>query len=127
MKQQLQTRRNLLKTVGIGAIAAPFASGLGATENASEEAGLQVKVAGYDYDRVKGIMDGRSGIKGANVSFHYEDIYSVNETMTSGTTLSFLSSYPGCFVTEISSFDRIRALKSPKTSKASGWAHPAMA
>ena len=79
MNQSMRTRRNLLKTVGIGAIAAPFASGLGATENASEEAGLQVKVAGYDYDRVKGIMDGRSGIKGANVSFHYEDIYSVNE------------------------------------------------
>ena len=74
----MRTRRNLLKTVGIGAIAAPFAGGLGATENTSQE-GLQVAVAGYDYDRVKGIMDGRSGIKGANVSFHYEDIYSVNE------------------------------------------------
>jgi len=41
--------------------------------------GLSVKVAGYDYDRVKGIMDGRAGLKGAEVSFHFEDIYSVNE------------------------------------------------
>ncbi|WP_170287455.1 ABC transporter substrate-binding protein [Halioglobus maricola] len=38
-----------------------------------------IKVAGYDYDRVKGIMDGRAGIEGADVSFHYQDIYSVNE------------------------------------------------
>ena len=39
----------------------------------------EVKVAGYDYDRLKGIIDGRAGIEGAQVSYHYRDIYQVNE------------------------------------------------
>ena len=48
--------------------------------NASGTAkGVDIKVAGYDYDRVRPIMDGQVGIPGARVSFHYEDIYAVNK------------------------------------------------
>ena len=33
------------------------------------------KIAGYDYDRVRAIMDGHAGMEGAEVTFHVEDIY----------------------------------------------------
>jgi 4,5-dihydroxyphthalate decarboxylase len=38
----------------------------------------QIKVAGYDYDRVRAIMDGKVGIPGSEVTFEYQDIYSLN-------------------------------------------------
>ena len=37
-----------------------------------------IKVAGYDYDRVLAIKDGRVGIKGTEVSFDTKDIYAVS-------------------------------------------------
>jgi hypothetical protein len=54
-----------------------------------------IKAAGYDYDRVRGVMDGKVGIEGADVSFHYEDIYAVNnyaklEGMSDPSTLSLI-------------------------------------
>ena len=49
------------------------------TAQAADADKPQVKVAGYDYDRVRAIMDGQVGIEGAEVSFHYEDIYAVND------------------------------------------------
>ena len=81
-------RRDLLK--GVGAATAMGALGLASasaaeepteaqSKNASADPSLQeIKVAGYDYDRVRPIKDGEVGIPGADVSFHYEDIYAVN-------------------------------------------------
>ena len=37
-----------------------------------------IKISGYDYDRVRGIMDGDVTSKNFNVSFHVENIYAVN-------------------------------------------------
>ncbi len=37
-----------------------------------------VKIAGYSYDRVRAIQDGRLGLQGHDVSFHVEDIYQLN-------------------------------------------------
>ena len=79
--QSRLSRRILLKMAG----AAATTSGLLGTRealaaNASGTAkGVDIKVAGYDYDRVRPIMDGQVGIPGARVSFHYEDIYDVNQ------------------------------------------------
>jgi 4,5-dihydroxyphthalate decarboxylase len=39
---------------------------------------LPIKIAGYDYDRVRAIMDGQVGIKDAEVTFHIENIYALN-------------------------------------------------
>lgn len=50
-----------------------------ADQSAKKTEKPKITVAGYDYDRVRGIMDGKAGIEGADVSFHYEDIYSVND------------------------------------------------
>ena len=35
----------------------------------------KMKVAGYDYDRVRAIMDGQIGVEGADLSFNVETIY----------------------------------------------------
>jgi 4,5-dihydroxyphthalate decarboxylase len=72
------TRRNFLKST---AIASGGASLLGAPSalGADDQAEKEIKVAGYDYDRLKGITDGRAGIEGARVSYHYRDIYQVND------------------------------------------------
>ena len=45
---------------------------------AHENGKLPVKVAGYDYDRVRAIMKGQAGIEGAEVNFHVENIYDLN-------------------------------------------------
>jgi 4,5-dihydroxyphthalate decarboxylase len=39
---------------------------------------LEVKIAGYDYDRVSAIRDGKVSIEGADVSFEVSNIYSLN-------------------------------------------------
>jgi 4,5-dihydroxyphthalate decarboxylase len=76
-------RRNILKTAALGTAAGALA-GLNSppvvAASPSDKSGVgDIKVAGYDYDRVRGIMDGKVGIPGREVSFHYEDIYSVND------------------------------------------------
>ena len=76
MNEVDDTRRNFLKTSAILASVGALAACSSKVQTEQESA--DIKVAGYDYDRVKGIIDGRAGIDGASVSFHYEDIYAVN-------------------------------------------------
>jgi 4,5-dihydroxyphthalate decarboxylase len=71
-------RREILKLMGAAAVGALVGPGVARAASTSEE-GLPIKIAGYDYDRVRAIMDGQVGIEGAKVSFHYEDIYTVND------------------------------------------------
>lgn len=78
MNKNITSRRNLLKGAAL-ATGASVVPGVLASERSAPPAGADIKVAGYDYDRVKGISDGRAGIPGKTVSFHYEDIYSVND------------------------------------------------
>jgi len=71
-----ESRRSFLKASVIGASAGAFTGSFQPAVAADQRA---IEVAGYDYDRVKGIIDGRAGIEQAKVSFHYEDIYAVND------------------------------------------------
>ena len=50
--------------------------GRGGQANQTEK--QQIKIAGYDYDRVRAIMDGQVDLKGAEVSFNVENIYDVS-------------------------------------------------
>jgi 4,5-dihydroxyphthalate decarboxylase len=76
MKQT--SRRNFL--TGSAAVAGGAALiGTGSALASSGVSTREIKVAGYDYDRLKGIMDGRAGIEGSKVSYHYRDIYQVND------------------------------------------------
>ena len=68
-------RRDLVKlsgAAGLGLLASTTAT---ASESAS---GRTVSVAGYPYDRVQAIKDGLVSIDQADVSFHNENIYSLN-------------------------------------------------
>ncbi len=44
----------------------------------TSDRGLSLKIAGYDYDRVRAIMDGQVTVEGADVSFNVENIYALN-------------------------------------------------
>ena len=70
-------RRDFLKTV-----AAASALGISDLANSAspEETPnkLAITVAGYDYDRVRAIMDGQAGIDGTDINFKVEDIYAVS-------------------------------------------------
>jgi len=80
MSQFDQSRRDFLKTATVAASTGALATTLSLDSKAGTPAtNPAIKVAGYNYDRVRGIMDGNVGIDGATVSFHYEDIYAVNE------------------------------------------------
>jgi len=70
-------RRRFLKTTAAGAAVGAVATLGGAQATAAEA--RKLRVAGYDYDRVRGIMDGRIGIDGFDVEFQVDNIYSVND------------------------------------------------
>ena len=40
---------------------------------------LELKLAGYDYDRVSPIRDGKVSIEGADVNFEVSNIYAMNK------------------------------------------------
>ena len=79
MKKNLSARRNFMKISLAGGAVGLLSPLIGQAAQDPKTKEPSIKVAGYDYDRVKGIMDGRAGIEGRKVSFHYEDIYSVSE------------------------------------------------
>jgi len=71
----MPNRREMLKLSGAAALGLLSAqSGLAASAGTKPNIG----VAGYPYDRVQAIRDGLVGIDQADVSFHNENIYSLN-------------------------------------------------
>jgi len=70
-------RREILKLMGAAAIG-PLLGPSITRASASSVKGLRIKIAGYNYDRVRAIMDGKAGIEGAEVNFSVEDIYTIN-------------------------------------------------
>jgi 4,5-dihydroxyphthalate decarboxylase len=69
------SRRDFVKIALAGAAVGPLGLSGGRTAQAAETRKHQLKIAGYDYDRVRSIMDGQVGIEGAEVSFNVENIY----------------------------------------------------
>jgi hypothetical protein len=67
-----------MKTVAAGLVAGASSVLGGRTVGAATDGERQLKIAGYDYDRVRAIMDGRVGVPDYQVVFDYQDIYSVN-------------------------------------------------
>ena len=78
MKSYEINRRNLFKTALAGAAAAALNLGDGPTSQAADNKNPQIGIAGYAYDRVRAIQDGRLGLDGCDIQFHVEDIYAVN-------------------------------------------------
>lgn len=68
-----------------GCLRAAAAGGLGAlafagtrTAQAAVNSGPKINIAGYAYDRVRAIQDGRLGLGGFDVRFHIDEIYNLN-------------------------------------------------
>ena len=79
MKKNETSRRDFIKFSVAGAAVGTLGILGGQAAQADETRKRQIKIAGYDYDRVRAIMDGQAGIEGAHVNFHVEDIYRVNK------------------------------------------------
>ena len=75
MKKNETSRRDFIKISVAGAAAGILGSQVAQANEAEKK---QIKIAGYDYDRVRAIMDGHVGIEGTEVSFDVENIYDVN-------------------------------------------------
>ncbi|MEN8260344.1 MAG: ABC transporter substrate-binding protein [Pseudomonadota bacterium] len=73
-------RRNFIKTSVAGVAVGALGVLPGRVAQAADAEKLQIKAAGYAYDRVRAIMDGQAGIEGAEVNFNAEDIYAVNKS-----------------------------------------------
>jgi 4,5-dihydroxyphthalate decarboxylase len=71
-------RRDLMKTAVAGVAAGAWTALGGRAAGAATVGKPQIKVAGYDYDRVRAIMDGKVGVPGSEVVFEYQDIYGLN-------------------------------------------------
>ena len=81
MKNHQPDRRHFMKAAAVGVAAGAVSAG-GRLEAQAVAAGkLQVKVAGYAYDRVRAIQDGRLGLDGCDVSFHVDNIYRLNRNV----------------------------------------------
>ncbi len=48
------------------------------TTTGNEKDKLSIKIAGYDYDRIRAISDGKISLDDVDVSFNFENIYSLN-------------------------------------------------
>lgn len=74
----MTNRRSIVKSALAGTVAGTLGL-LGAPSGqGAERTNRSLKIAGYDYDRVRAIADGGVGIEGADVSFHVESIYSAS-------------------------------------------------
>jgi 4,5-dihydroxyphthalate decarboxylase len=74
------SRRNLMKTTVAGVAAGAWAALGGRSAGAAATSEREIKIAGYDYDRVRAIVDGKVGIPGSSVVFDFQDIYTVNRS-----------------------------------------------
>lgn len=75
MNRYTTNRRNFLKTLAMGAAVGPLGSLIGQKGYAANPKELQINIAGYNYDRVRAIQDGRVGLEGTEVNFYTESIY----------------------------------------------------
>jgi 4,5-dihydroxyphthalate decarboxylase len=78
MKKSETSRRDFIKTSLAGAAVGALGILGGQAVQADETGKNRIKIAGYDYDRVRAIMDGQVGIEGAEVSFDTENIYAAS-------------------------------------------------
>jgi len=73
------SRRNWMKTTAGGITAGVLCTDGSRPAGAAIASEPEIKIAGYDYDRVRGIVDGQYGLPGSRVSFDFQDIYKANE------------------------------------------------
>jgi 4,5-dihydroxyphthalate decarboxylase len=78
MKKTETSRRDFIKVSAAGAAVGTLGLLGSRTGQAIETGKHQIKIAGYDYDRVRAIMDGQVGIEETDLSFDVKNIYDVS-------------------------------------------------
>jgi len=69
-----------MKTTAAGLAAGVWGALGSRSAGAATASEPEIKIAGYDYDRVRAIMDGTVGLLDFRVAFDFQDIYSVNQS-----------------------------------------------
>lgn len=80
MTETQYSRRGCLQAATVGGLGALGVTGT-RPAYASRNRASELKIAGYAYDRVRAIQDGRIGVEGFDVRFHAEDIYRLNKQL----------------------------------------------
>ena len=86
-ENQGTSRRDFIKTAAVaaGAAGALSACDIAATSRSTAESkGLRIQMAGYDFDRVAALIDGRVPIEGAEMSFEVSSVGEMNVHVFSG-------------------------------------------
>jgi 4,5-dihydroxyphthalate decarboxylase len=68
-----------MKLTAAGAAAGAWSALAGRSAQAATDGTPEINIAGYDYDRVRAIMDGAVGIPGSGVAFDVQNIYDLNQ------------------------------------------------
>ncbi len=68
-----------MKTTVAGVAAGAWSALVGRSAQAATVHEREIKIAGYDYDRIRAIVDGNVGVPGSKVSFDFQDIYALNQ------------------------------------------------
>jgi 4,5-dihydroxyphthalate decarboxylase len=79
MKEHTTSRRKFLTTSIAGTALGAMNPLAGQSKATSASKQQQLSIAGYDYDRVRAIMDGQIGLDGIETNFTVENIYSVSK------------------------------------------------
>ena len=77
-----ESRREFLKA---GALAGAALAGCATTGRKRDPGQLRITVAGYDYDRVQPLIDGRAPVQGCDVTFESAAIGEMNTHVFSGS------------------------------------------
>jgi 4,5-dihydroxyphthalate decarboxylase len=80
MDEKQYSRRGCLRAAAAGGLGTLAVAGTRPTQAALTRV-PEIKVAGYAYDRVRAIQDGRLGLDGFDVRFHTDDIYNLNRQL----------------------------------------------
>ena len=86
-ENQGTSRRDFIKTAAVAAGAAGALSDCDSwatSQSIAESEGLRIQMAGYDYDRVEGLRDGRVPIEGCDLSFDVSSVGEMNVHVFSG-------------------------------------------
>lgn len=73
------SRRSWMKATAAGVAAGVWSAVGASSDGASMRSEPEIKIAGYDYDRIRAIVDGQVGLPAARVSFDFQDIYKANQ------------------------------------------------
>ena len=84
MRDRISSRRNLLKVGGLGAAGAALGLASSGRARAADAARMPITIAGYKYDRLAPLAEGRVGVEGFEARYEPDKIGNLNTHVFSG-------------------------------------------